>query len=151
MERVRDYPRPPRLEPTDREIVVRHGGVEVARSRRARRVLETFHPPVYYLPPDDVRTDLLTPDGGRRTVCEWKGGATYWNLTGGPARVAWSYENPVDGFRSIAGYFAFYAGRVDEALVDGVRAEPQPGSFYGGWITPDLEGPFKGGPGTEGW
>lgn len=118
------------------------------------RVLETFHPPVYYLPKADVRTDLLVPEGGRGSFCEWKGGATYWNLVlpgGTVTRVAWSYERPVDEFAAIAGRFAFYAGRVDEALVDGVRAEPQPGRFYGGWITPDLVGPFKGGPGTEGW
>jgi uncharacterized protein (DUF427 family) len=144
-ESVWDYPRPPRLESTTRHVVVTHRGVVVAESRRPWRVLETSHPPVFYLPAEDVRTDLLAPNR-RRTVCEWKGGAAYVDLvlpdTTVP-EVAWYYPEPTPAFAPIAGAFAFYASRVDRCEVDGEVVIPQPGRFYGGWITSGIEGPFK--------
>lgn len=151
-ESVWDYPRPPRAEPTARHIVARHGGAVVADSRRAVRVLETSHPPVYYLPRADVPADLLPSD--RRSFCEFKGVATYWNLRVDGLvvpDVAWSYEEPSAGYEILTGLVAFYPGRLDECTVDGERVTPQPGDFYGGWLTSDVTGPFKGGPGTLGW
>ncbi len=124
----------------------------VAETSRAFRVLETAGAPVWYLPPDDVRVDLLFPIG-RRTVCEWKGVATYFDLRVGDHASpvsAWSYARPSAGYEAIRDHVAFYAGRVD-AFVDGERVTPQPGGFYGGWVTSDVVGPFKGEPGTEGW
>jgi len=152
-ESVWDYPRPPRLEPTSRHVQIIHGGETIANSRRAYRVLETSHPPVYYLPPEDVRLDLLRPSP-RRSVCEWKGTASYHSLVLGGreiADVAWSYPNPTPAFAPIAGYLAFYPSKLDRCLVDGVEVQAQPGDFYGGWITPEIVGPFKGEPGTMGW
>ena len=160
VENVWEYPRPPRLERTDRRLRVIHGGVTIADTVRGYRVLETTHPPVYYLPPEDVRMDLLTPSPGQSTHCEWKGSAEYLDLRvdgdlradgARVERVAWRYRNPDAAFVPVAGFLAFYAGRVDEAWVDEERAEPQPGGFYGGWVTSDLVGPFKGGLGTMGW
>jgi uncharacterized protein (DUF427 family) len=153
IESVWDYPRPPRIEAVRDRIRVVVDGVVVADSRRAVRVLETSHPPTYYVPREDVRTDLLSPGHGR-TVCEWKGVATYHALTIGDRHiddVAWSYEEPSQGFAAIAGHLAFYPGRVDEAWVGDERVTAQAGGFYGGWITPWLRGPFKGEPGTLGW
>ena len=153
IENVWDYPRPPRVEPVPERVRVIVDGVVVADSRRAVRVLETSHPPAYYVPPEDVRTDLLSAGHGR-SVCEWKGRASYHSLTVGARRiedVAWSYEAPLPAFASIAGYLAFYPGRVDEAWVGDERARAQEGGFYGGWITSRLRGPFKGAPGTLGW
>lgn len=152
-ESVWDYPRPPRLEAEPEHIRVLVDGVTIADSRRAFRVLETSHPPIYYVPPDDVRMDLLSP-GGAGSVCEWKGAATYHTLTVAGRRiqdVAWSYERPTPAFADIASYLAFYPGRVDEAWVGDERATPQAGGFYGGWITSRVRGPFKGEPGTLGW
>jgi uncharacterized protein (DUF427 family) len=152
-ESVWDYPRPPRVEPVPRELRVVVAGVVVARTTRGRRVVETAGAPVYYFPPDDARMDALEPSG-RRSFCEWKGLARYWTLTLDRTvvrDVAWSYPDPKPRFEAIAGWLAFYAGKVDEASVGGVAAEPQPGGFYGGWVTPDLAGPVKGGPGSAGW
>ena len=152
-ESVWDYPRPPRLEPTDRRIRVISSGVTVADTRRALRLLETSHPPTYYLPPGDVRMDLLRPSE-RRTFCEFKGTARYYDLRCDDTLVencAWSYADPVARYAALADHIAFFAGLVDECWVDDERAQPQPGGFYGGWITSDLDGPFKGGPGTAGW
>lgn len=153
MESVWDYPRPPRLERTTRRITVRHAGVTVLDSDRCWRVLETSHPPVYYVPRGEVTDAGLEPTG-RRSYCEWKGEARYWDLVVGDTRVAeaaWSYDRPTGAYAEIAGAVAFYPGRVDECLVDGERVEVQPGDFYGGWITREIVGPFKGGPGTFGW
>ncbi|MCI4065175.1 DUF427 domain-containing protein [Micromonospora sp. R77] len=153
MESVWDYPRPPRLERTGRRITVRHAGVTVVDSDRCWRVLETSHPPVYYVPRSEVTGARLEPDP-RRTWCEWKGEASYWDLVVGEVRVreaAWSYEDPTPAYADLAGAVAFYPGRVDECRVDGERVEVQPGDFYGGWITSDVTGPFKGAPGTLGW
>jgi uncharacterized protein (DUF427 family) len=152
-ESVWDYPRPPRLERTDRRIKVVFGGVTLAYTSRARRVLETSHPPVYYVPPEDVRMEHLTPSDAT-SFCEWKGRARYYDvLTDGreERRAAWFYPDPTPPFRDLKGYVAFYPSRMDACWVDGERAQAQPGDFYGGWITPDIVGPFKGGPGTRGW
>jgi uncharacterized protein (DUF427 family) len=153
-ESVWDYPRPPRLEETSRLIRVEFGGEVVAESRRAWRVLETSHPPVYYIPPGDVRLGFLHRSSAGETACEWKGRGIYHSLLVGDRRsadAAWSYPDPTPEFAPIRGYLAFYPGRVDACTVDGVIVRPQEGGFYGGWITPDVAGPFKGGPGSWGW
>lgn len=152
-ESVWDYPRPPRLERISNHIQIIFNSVIIADSRRAYRVLETSHPPVYYLPPDDIRQEYIQPAAGS-SWCEWKGQATYFTIQVNDkiaARVAWGYLRPTPPFKEIAGYLAFYAGPMDACLVDGERARPQPGSFYGGWITNNIVGPFKGEPGTMGW
>lgn len=153
-ESVWDYPRPPRLEPVPHRIAVVLGGTVVADTVRGWRVLETSHPPTYYVPRADVAPDALERAPGRGSVCEWKGAATYWTVRGGgrvERAAAWSYEDPTPAFAPIAGAVAFYAGRMDACTVAGERVEPQPGGFYGGWITSWIEGPFKGGPGSAGW
>lgn len=151
-ESVWDYPRPPGIASDSREVVVRADGDLVARSRGALRVLETASPPGFYLPPEDVRVELLVPAPGA-SFCEWKGQASYWSVrTAGRLveRAAWSYADPFPEFETIRNYLAFYPGRL-ECTVDGERVRPQAGSFYGGWITSEIVGPFKGDPGTEGW
>ncbi len=153
-ESVWDYPRPPRMEATERHLRVVHGGIVVAETRRALRVLETSHPPVYYIPSSDVAMECLRVSGRRQSFCEFKGLATYWTVEAGglvSADAAWSYERPAAAYEGLRGCLAFYATRVDECWVDGERVEPQPGDFYGGWITADVTGPFKGAPGTMGW
>lgn len=152
-ESVWDYPRPPRLSPSDAEVIVEIGGVEIAHSTRAIRVLETGHPPVWYIPPEDVRLERIVPETGT-SFCEWKGTAHYYGVrtdAGVRESVAWCYPEPSPGFEPIARYLAFYPGRVDRCTVNGIAVQPQAGGFYGGWITPDVVGPFKGDPGTEGW
>lgn len=152
-ESVWDYPRPPRVAASDRQVRIEFAGVVIAESSRAQRVLETAGAPCWYLPPDDVRTDLLV-DANHRTLCEWKGRADHFDLLVGERRsrrAAWSYRDPLPGFESIAGWIAFYAGRVDIATVAGESVTPQPGDYYGGWVTGDVVGPFKGEPGTDGW
>ena len=161
-ESVWDYPRPPRLESTAQHLRVVHAGTVIAETSSALRVLETSHPPVFYIAPEDVRTDLLRPSSHRRSFCEYKGVAEYWDLAlpaGGAIAgsssgfgsgsmvvdaVAWSYAAPAPGFEALRGYLAFYAGKVDECSVDEERVEAQRGSFYGGWITSRVSGPFKG-------
>lgn len=152
-ESVWDYPRPPRVEPAGRRIRVEHGGRTVADTTSAWRVLETSQPPAYYLPPDDVDRSLLRPSSSR-TVCEWKGAASYWDLVVDGAVVAdaaWSYPSPTPRFEPIRDHLAFYAQKVDGCFVDDERVVPNEGSFYGGWITSWVVGPFKGAPGTMGW
>lgn len=152
-ESVWDYPRPPRLEPVARHLEVIFAGVAIADTTEAYRVLETSHPPNYYLPPDGIRTEFLRRTD-RRSFCEWKGTAHYLDVIVGNAvahDAAWGYDHPTMGFEAIAGFVAFYPAMMEACLVDGVAVEPQPGGFYGGWITPDVTGPFKGGPGTERW
>ena len=125
----------------------------IAESARARRVLETSHPPVYYLPLEDVATGVLSPTS-RTTICEFKGAARYYTVHGGgrvEENAAWSYPQPSPGFEGLADHIAFYPGRMDECTIDGERVRAQAGDFYGGWITSDIEGPFKGEPGTSGW
>jgi uncharacterized protein (DUF427 family) len=150
MESVWDYPRPPRVEPSPAHVVVELDGQVLADTRRSLRVLETSHPPVYYLPADEVRADRLRPSARRPTVCEFKGTARYYDA-GDRSAVAWSYRSPSPGYEAIAGHFAFYPGRVDTATVDGEPVTAQPGDFYGGWITSTVTGPFKGGTGTTDW
>jgi uncharacterized protein (DUF427 family) len=160
-ESVWDYPRPPRVEPVRERIRVIVDGVTIADTTHAFRVLETSHPPSYYLPPEDVRRDLLTANP-RASFCEFKGAASYVDAhlpgeltaSGRPRTipsVAWSYQAPAAGYEAIRGHLAFYASRVDEAWVGDERATAQEGDFYGGWITSRVAGPFKGGPGTRGW
>jgi uncharacterized protein (DUF427 family) len=152
-ERVADYPRPPRIAPDARRVRVVLGGITILDTTRAIRVLETFHPPTWYLPVIDFLPDALMPTEGS-SFCEWKGGARYWDLRGGGAvaeRAAWDYPEPTAAFTAIRDHVALYAGRVDACLVDEERVTPQPGGFYGGWITRDVAGPFKGEPGTTGW
>lgn len=149
---VWDFPRPPRLAPDAREVVVHWGPREVARTRRAVRVLETSHPPSFYLPWEDVDRSLLQPAGGG-SFCEWKGPARYWSLVHGAERlerVAWSYPQPLAGAEALADCVAFYPADL-ACTVGGEPVTPQPGGFYGGWITPELTGPFKGGPDSNGW
>jgi uncharacterized protein (DUF427 family) len=149
---VWDFPRPPRLADDSREVTIRWGALEVARTSRAVCVLETAHPPSYYLPWADVARHLLEPAGGG-SYCEWKGPALYWSLVDGPRRldrVAWSYPTPLAGAERLADCVAFYPASLD-CRVAGATVQPQPGGFYGGWITPELVGPFKGGAGSSGW
>ncbi len=171
-ESVWDYPRPPALEPSARHVVVRSGGILIADSRAAWRVMETSHPPTWYLPPADVHQDRIRRSSARSTMCEWKGAATYWDVaTGevGPGEVgtgkvgpgdagtvswreaaAWSYQTPTRRFVPITGFLSFMPSAV-ECYIDGERVLPQAGGFYGGWITSDVVGPFKGEPGSWGW
>ena len=151
-ESVWDYPRPPALHPDPREIVVRAGAIKIAESRATYRVLETASPPTFYIPPDDIRMDMLF-DGNGTSYCEWKGAARYWSLKLQDRvleNIAWDYDSPNPAFAIIAGYVSFYPGRI-ECLVDGERVRPQPGGFYGGWLTDDIAGPVKGPPGTSHW
>jgi uncharacterized protein (DUF427 family) len=150
MESAWDYPRPPRVEASAARVVVELDGEVLADTRRSLRVLETSHPPTYYIPAADVRTDRLAPSARRSTWCEYKGTATYFDAGDHPA-VAWTYPSPSPGYEAISGCYAFYPGRVDKATVDGERVKAQPGDYYGGWITSAVTGPFKGGPGTGGW
>lgn len=152
-ESVWDYPRPPALDPCDHHVRVEWHGVVVAESRRPVRVLETSQPPAYYVPPDDLRLDLLVPGAGR-SVCEWKGAAAYWTVVvDGVASTdaAWSYPSPTDRFASIRDHIAFYPQKMDRCTVDGEVVDSNEGAFYGGWVTSKVVGPFKGGPGTMGW
>lgn len=152
-ESVWDFPRPPRVEPCHKRIEVDFAGLRVADTTRSLRVLETSLAPSYYVPADDVRTDLLRP-AGYTTQCEWKGTASHYDvvLEGRVAeRAAWVYRDPTPAYRALGDHYAFYPARVDACRVDGVAARAQEGGFYGGWLTPEIVGPVKGGPGTEGW
>ena len=151
-ENVQSYPRPPALEPVPQRIAIRLGGVLVAETTRALRVLETHHAPSYYLPPGDIRATLRSASDS--TFCEWKGVARYFDVIAWAStapRAAWAYDSPTARFAPLAGYVAFYAGLMDEAWVGDLRVLPQPGDFYGGWITPNLDGQIKGAPGTRHW
>jgi uncharacterized protein (DUF427 family) len=152
-ESVWDYPRPPRLEKVNARLRVIFGGQTIADTVSGHRVLETSHPPVYYIPPEDIAQPCLQPAAGS-SWCEFKGQAKYWSLDVDgqrAANAAWSYPSPSPAFAEIAGYLAFYASRVGECWVDDERVQPQQGDFYGGWITSRVVGPFKGGGGTRGW
>ena len=151
-ENVQDYPRPPALEPVSHRIVIRLGGAVAADTTAAFRVLETHSAPTYYLPPEDVHATLIPTV--RTSFCEWKGKARYYDLVSGgktAKQAVWSYDDPVEAFSPITGYLAFYVGLMDECRVGEVLATPQAGGFYGGWVTPNLDGRIKGEPGTEGW
>lgn len=152
-ESVWDYPRPPRVEPTSRRLRVVFSGVTIAETTRAHRVLETSHPPAYYIPKEDIRMEYLRASN-RRTFCEFKGAASYWSvqIDGRTAEnAAWGYEVPSSGYEAIQGALAFYPARMDACFVDDEQVGAQQGDFYGGWITSDVVGPFKGPPGTWGW
>ena len=164
-ESVWDYPRPPRLEPTPRRIRITHGAHLLADTTAALRILETSHPPVYYLPQSDLTMRLLRPSPRRGSFCEWKGTAQYWDVLlpstpdGAPAQtlpaIAWSYPDPTRTYAALKDHLAFYCAPFQPptgtCTVAGEQVTPQPGGFYGGWITADLTGPFKGAPGTLGW
>ena len=143
-ESVWDYPRPPRVEPTSRRIRVVLGGETIVDSTRTLRVLETSHPPVYYVPLEDVAPGtLVSPSAGRSTFCEWKGVADYYDVVAGGTRAergAWTYRDPTAGFDAIRDAVAFYPGRMEACFVDDERVRPQAGDFYGGWITSELVG-----------
>jgi uncharacterized protein (DUF427 family) len=152
-ESVWDYPRPPRLEPSQKHIQVIFNGIVIADTRRAKRILETSHPPVYYLPPEDVQMAYFHPTA-HHTYCEFKGAASYYTLTVGDKTVpnaAWYYPHPTAGYEGITNYIAIYSSHMDACYIDGERVQAQQGDFYGGWITKNIIGPFKGGPGTHGW
>jgi uncharacterized protein (DUF427 family) len=153
MENVWDYPRPPALEPVAKPIRIIFAGIVIAETEAAFRVLETSHPPVYYLPPDGFIANSLVAASGS-SFCEWKGTAVYWTIqAGGRSALAagWSYPSPTPRFLPIRDHVAVYAGKMDACFVGDEQVTPQPGGFYGGWITSDLTGPFKGVPGSRGW
>lgn len=150
---VWDFPRPAIAEPCDAHIRIEHRGMIVAETRNAICTYETSHPPSYYIPPQDVAPGLLRRASGS-SFCEWKGAASYWDVVIGDEvlqRVGWSYASPTASFAILRNHIAFYAGPFDKCTVNGETVIPQPGAFYGGWITFGFAGPFKGGPGTMGW
>ncbi len=152
-ESVWDYPRPPRVEPMAARIVVVLGGETIIDTTSAVRVLETSHPPAYYLPRSDVAAGAMMPADGQ-SWCEFKGRASYLSLIGGGLvadRAAWFYPNPSPGFEQLVDKIALYPGRMDRCTIDGEAVKPQEGGFYGGWITSNIVGPFKGAEGTWGW
>ena len=154
-ESVWDYPRPPAVVPCERHVRVEHGGEVIAESDRALRVLETSSPPTIYVPPQDVRLDLLEEDADwHRTHCEWKGHASYLDVLAPDERAeraAWVYRDPVPAYARLRDHIAFYPARVDGCFLGDERVGAQEGDFYGGWVTADIEGPFKGAPGTLHW
>lgn len=152
-ESVWEYPRPPRLEPSSAHLLVVLGGVVVVDTRRALRVLETSHPPTYYLPLADAAEGSFRPAEGT-SWCEWKGQAVYLDVVGGSTKAAgsaWTYPTPSPAYAELGDHVALYPGRMDRCTVDGETVRPQVGGFYGGWVTDAVVGPFKGGPGSAGW
>lgn len=152
-ESVWDYPRPPALEPCERRVRIELGGRLIADSVAALRVLETSHPPTIYIPPADIEVASLRPAGGR-SFCEWKGIATYFDVVSGERSeraAGWTYRDPVAAYAALRDHVAVYPGRMDACWLDDERVRSQEGDFYGGWITDDVVGPFKGAPGTRGW
>lgn len=153
-ESVWDYPRPPTVEPCERAVRIEFCGESIAESESAVRVLEMSSPPVIYLPRADLRMDLLRSRKGEHSVCEWKGLSHYFDLVVGDEiseSAAFYYPEPNETYAQLRDYVSFYPGRVDGAYLGDERVRPQPGKFYAGWITNDIEGPFKGEPGSEGW
>lgn len=152
-ESVWDYPRPAIAERTTAHLLIELGGVVIVDTRRAARTLETSHPPSYYIPPEDVAQGVLVPADGS-SFCEWKGVARYFDVIAGEERrkrAAWSYPDPTPGFAMLRDHVAFYATAMGTCRVDGELVVPQPGGFYGGWITSAVAGPFKGVPGSRFW
>ena len=148
VELVANYPRPPALMPCHRHVRVKALGRQLCDARYSLRVLETFHPPTFYLPPASMNLALLKPQNGG-TFCEWKGFAKYYDIVADGQRLfrsVWSYPDPSPPYRELAGWYALYPGRMDGSWVDGEPVLAQPGDFYGGWITSDVQGPFKGDP-----
>jgi uncharacterized protein (DUF427 family) len=153
MEDVWTYPRPPALQRVAKTVRIVFGGQTIAETGEAWRVLETSHPPVYYLPPDAFLPGVLEAAPGG-SFCEWKGRARYWTIRSNgrvAERAGWSYPDPTPDFAPIQDFVAVYAGPMDACFVGDEQVTPQPGGFYGGWVTQDLKGPFKGGPGSAGW
>ena len=153
VENVEAYPRPPSLEPVALRLTVRLAGHVIAQTDRGLRVCETYHAPTYYFPPGDIADGVLSPAGGS-SVCEWKGRAAYWTVTVGDTvrpRAAWCYPEPTPAFAALRNRVAFYAAPMEECRVGDLVVTPQPGDFYGGWVTPNLTGRIKGAPGTLGW
>lgn len=151
-ENVQSYPRPPALQPVPQRILIRLGGEVIADTTAAYRILETHHAPTYYLPPADITAKLIPAGGG--SLCEWKGMARYFDVVGGSRtarRAAWAYDRPTAQFAAITGHVAFYAAQMDGCFVGHEQATPQPGGFYGGWVTSNLDGIPKGAKGTEHW
>ena len=152
-ESVWDYPRPPALRESTGRVEIVLGGHTICRTDRAWQVLETSHPPTYYLPRDSFETGSLRPASGH-SFCEWKGVASYLDVVGGDRvseRAGWYYPTPSSAFAALVGHVAVYPGMMDACFVDGERVEAQPGGFYGGWVTSRVAGPFKGIPGSQGW
>lgn len=152
-ESVWDYPRPPRLEPSSKRIRVVFNGVTIADTVKSLRILETSHPPVYYIPAADIKMEHLVPTR-HQSFCEWKGQARYFTVVVGDRQApnaAWDYPNPSPQYAAVKDHLAFYPSRMDACYVDDEQVKPQAGDFYGGWITSDIVGPFKGGAGTWGW
>ncbi|MEM9988209.1 MAG: DUF427 domain-containing protein [Pseudomonadota bacterium] len=153
-ESVWDYPRPAVAEMTSKTLEVHFDGKCLAKTKNGVRTLETSHPPTYYFPPDDIDMTMLVQVAGQ-SLCEWKGQASYYDVVSKngkrAARSAWTYRRPTAPFEILKGFIAFMPGEMDKCIVDGEIARPQEGGFYGGWITSDLAGPFKGPPGTRGW
>jgi len=152
-ESVWDYPRPPALEKFNGHIRVEFGGIILADSNQTYRVLETSHPPTYYVPPGDIKMEYLS-EGSRSSFCEWKGMASYYHIQVGDkleSNVCWRYPKPSKRFEAIKDYIAFYPSRMDACYVNDELVKSQEGDFYGGWITSNIVGPFKGAPGTMGW
>jgi uncharacterized protein (DUF427 family) len=153
IENVGDYPRPPSLERVEYPIRIILGDIEIVNTTEAWRVLETFHPPTYYIPPSAFLAGSISTAVGQ-SLCEWKGQARYFTLTAGgktAPRCAWGYANPTPAFRPIANYLALYVAAMDACFVDGEQAKPQPGGFYGGWVNSWITGPIKGAAGTNHW
>ena len=154
-ENVWDYPRPPALKPDSRHVRVEFAGEVIADSNRTLRILETSHPPTFYIPPDDIRMDLLEAVPDYETFCEWKGVAQYWSIRVAELQVspkaAWSYASPRKTYAALKDHLCFYPSRVTACYVGDAQVQAQEGDFYGGWITPEIKGPFKGGAGTWGW
>lgn len=151
-ESVWDYPRPPAIDPNKRNVIVSFDQIVVAESINTIRILETASPPVFYIPQDDIDINLLGEKSGS-SICEWKGAAVYWDVIVNSERIfnaGWSYPRPFPGYEQIANYIAFYPSKLD-CFVDGEKVRPQPGEFYGGWVTSDIAGPFKGERGSEWW
>lgn len=152
-ESVWDYPRPPALRRVTARVRIEFAGSVIADTERAWQVLETSHPPTYYLPMDAIAPGCLVPAQGQ-SYCEWKGNAVYWSVRVGERiapRCGWSYPSPTSPFAAIKDHVAFYASAMDACWVGDERVQPQPGGFYGGWITSRVVGPFKGEPGTQSW
>lgn len=151
-ESVWDYPRPPKIDPDSRNILVKLDEVVIAETTNAVRILETASPPTIYIPPSDINMELMEKTSGGSSMCEWKGAATYWNVKLADKIIpksAWSYEDPFEEYEDIKSYLSFYPA-IFECFIDDERVNPQPGGFYGGWITSEIVGPVKGEPGISG-
>lgn len=153
LENVGDYPRPPALEPFAASVRIDFGGQTICTSNNAWRVMETFHPPTYYIPVSDFTEGVLRPAQGS-SMCEWKGQANYFDIVAGnqiAPRAGWTYRRPTQRFATIKDHVAVYAEPMDACFVDGEKVAPQPGNFYGGWVNSWITGPIKGAPGTTHW